>query len=64
MQEHPNQLFTEYATQVLSSIGSEANVEPNVEVSANQIDKLKQGGLESGGKDNIKQTNELLLRAL
>ena len=23
-----------------------------------------QGGLESGGKDNTKQTNELLLRAL
>ena len=41
MQEHPNQLFTEYATQVLSSIGSEAQVEPNVEVSANQIGKLK-----------------------
>ena len=24
----------------------------------------QQGGLESGGKDNTKQTNELLLRAL
>ena len=25
---------------------------------------LRQGGLESGGKDDTKQTNELLLRAL